>query len=83
VKGIGITKVAIELGVPKTTLFSLLEWNERGKSERTPCPKLLFQWVKREKIGDLDTGIGTQTLYPAMTLAMEIQKLRAENKLWH
>jgi len=40
----------------------------------------LFQWVKRAEIGDLDTGMGTQTPGSAMTLAMEIKKLRAENK---
>jgi len=32
------------------------------------------------EIGDLDTGIGTQTPGSAITQAMEIQQLRAENK---
>jgi transposase len=40
----------------------------------------LSQWVKRAEIGDLDTGIGTQTPGSAMTQAMEIQQLRAEIK---
>lgn len=56
---IGITKAAIELGIPKSTLS---------------------QWVKRAEIGDLDTGMGTQTPGSAMTQAMEIQHLRAEIK---
>ena len=56
---IGITKAAIELGIPKSTLS---------------------QWVKRAEIGDLDTGMGTQTPRSAMTQAMEIQHLRAEIK---
>jgi transposase len=50
VKEIGITKAAIELGVPKTTLY---------------------QWVERAKIGDLDTGAGTQTPSSAMTIVRE------------
>ncbi len=58
-KKIGTTKAAIELGLPKTTLF---------------------QWLKSAEIGDLDTGAGTQTPSSAMTQAMEIQQLRADNK---
>jgi transposase len=59
VREIGITKAAIELGIPKSTLS---------------------QWLKRAKIGDLDTGAGTQTPGSAITQAMEIQQLRAEIK---
>jgi len=33
-----------------------------------------------KEIGEIDTGIGTKTPGSAMTLAMEIQKLRAKNK---
>ncbi len=40
----------------------------------------LSQWVNQAEIGGIDTGAGTQTPGSAMTQAMEIQQLRAENK---
>lgn len=40
----------------------------------------ISQWVKKAEIGNMDTGAGTQTPGSAMTQAMEIQRLRTENK---
>lgn len=40
----------------------------------------LSQWVNQAQTGRIDTGAGTQTPGSAMTQAMEIQQLRAENK---
>jgi len=40
----------------------------------------LSQWVNQAKTGEMDTGVGSQTPGSAMTQAMEIQRLRAENK---
>jgi transposase len=36
--------------------------------------------MKQAGIGEMDTGAGSQTPGSAMTQAMEIQRLRAENK---
>ena len=40
----------------------------------------LSQWAKQAEIGYMDTGTGTQTPGTAMTQALEIQQLRAQNK---
>ena len=40
----------------------------------------LSQWTTQAKAGYIDTGAGTQNPGSAMTQAMEIQKLRADNK---
>jgi len=43
-------------------------------------PSTLSHWVSDARIGKIDMGAGTQTPQGAMTLAAEIQQLRAENK---
>ncbi len=54
--------------------------NTKASIELGVPKSTLSQWVKRSEIGYMDTGAGTQTPGSAMTQAMEIQHLRAENK---
>ena len=58
-KEIGLSKAAVELGIPKDTIYG---WNRAAKE------------------GRIDLGPGMQTPETAMSLAEEVQKLRAENK---
>jgi len=61
-------KLVKEIGNTKTSI-------ELGVPKST-----LSQWVNKAKIGEIDIGAGSQTPGSAMTQAMEIQQLRAENK---
>jgi transposase len=58
-KEIGLSKAAVELGIPKDTIYG---WNRAAKE------------------GRIDLGPGMQTPETAMSLAEEVQKLRAETK---
>ena len=58
-KEIGLSKAAVELGIPKDTIYG---WNRAAKE------------------GRIDLGPGMQTPETAMSLAEEVQRLRAENK---
>ena len=58
-KEIWLSKAAVELGIPKDTIYG---WNRAAKE------------------GRIDLGPGMQTPETAMSLAEEVQKLRAENK---
>lgn len=55
----GTTQAAIELGVPKGTLYG---------------------WVKKEKTGEIDLGVGSRTPSNALSLAEEIKVLREKNR---
>jgi transposase len=54
--------------------------NRQASRELGIPPSTLFQWVQAAKRGLMDTGVGTNTPAGAMTMAEEIQKLRAEIK---
>ena len=54
--------------------------NTKASIELGVPKSTLSQWVRRAKMGDLDTGAGTQTPGSAMTQAMEIQQLKADIK---
>ncbi|MCX7842064.1 MAG: transposase, partial [Clostridia bacterium] len=54
--------------------------NSKAAKELGVAKSTLSQWVNQADIGEIDTGAGTQTPGSAMTQAMEIQRLRAENK---
>jgi len=55
--------------------------NKRASEELGVASSTLSHWVSVAKIGEIDTGTGSQTPETAMTQAAEIQKLRAENKV--
>lgn len=54
--------------------------NGRAASELGVPASTLSHWVSAAKIGGVDTGAATQTPESAMTLAAEIQQLRAQIK---
>ena len=54
--------------------------NKRASEELGVAASTLSHWVSAAKVGEIDTGTGSQTPETAMTQAAEIQKLRAENK---
>jgi len=54
--------------------------NSKAAKELGIAKSTLSQWMHQAEIGQIDTGAGTQTPGSAMTQAMEIQQLRAENK---
>jgi len=54
--------------------------NKKASMELGVSKSTLSQWVNQAKTGEIDTGVGTQTPDTAMTQAMEIQQLRADNK---
>lgn len=54
--------------------------NTKAAKELGVPKSTLSQWINQAEIGEIDTGAGTQTPGSAMTQAMEIQRLRAENK---
>jgi transposase len=54
--------------------------NSKASSELGIPKSTLSGWVNMAETGEIDTGSGSQTPGSAMTQAMEIQKLRAENK---
>ena len=54
--------------------------NKQAALELGVPKSTLSQWVKHAETGNIDTGSGTQTPGTAMTQAMEIQNLQAENK---
>ena len=62
-------KLAKEIGGGKAA-------RELGISSNT-----LYTWMKREKEGRIDLGVGTRTPENAMSLAQECQELRARNKM--
>jgi transposase len=54
--------------------------NAKAASELGVPKTTLSHWTRQANIGEIDTGTGSQTPGTAMTQAMEIQRLRAENK---
>lgn len=54
--------------------------NTKASIELGVPKSTLSQWVTQAEVGNIDTGTGTQTPASAITQAMEIQQLRAENK---
>jgi len=54
--------------------------NTKAATELNIPKSTLSQWVTQADMGNIDTGLGTQTPSSAMTQAMELQQLRAENK---
>ena len=54
--------------------------NSKASIELGVPKSTLSQWVKHARIGDIDTGTGTQNPGSAMTQAKEIQQLKAANK---
>lgn len=54
--------------------------NTKASIELGVPKSTLSQWVTQAEVGNIDTGAGTQTPGSAMTQALEIQRLRAENK---
>lgn len=54
--------------------------NSKAARELGIPKSTLNGWVNQAEIGEIDTGSGSQTPGSAMTQAMEIQRLRSENK---
>lgn len=57
-----------------------LKNNKKAATELNIPESTLNTWIKKAELGDIDTGMGTQTPTTAMTQAVEIQKLKAEIK---
>jgi transposase len=57
-----------------------LKDNKKAAMELGLPESTLNTWVKKAKLGEIDTGKGTQTPDTALTQAAEIQKLKAEIK---
>ena len=61
-------KLAKEIGGAKAA-------KELGISKNT-----IYTWVRKERVGDIDLGVGSRTPENAISLAEEIQQLRIANK---
>jgi transposase len=69
-----------EYKVEAVKLARQLNDNKKAATELGIPESTLNTWVNKAKEGIIDTGIGTQTPYTAMTQAAEIQQLKAEIK---
>lgn len=59
VRKVGVKQAAVELGVPKGTIYG---------------------WVEKEKIGEIDLGVGSRTPSNVLSLAEENKVLREKTK---
>ena len=57
-----------------------LKNNKKAAAELNIPESTLNTWIKKAELGDIYTGMGTQTPATAMTQAAEIQKLKQQKE---
>jgi transposase len=69
-----------EYKVEAVKLARKLKDNKKVAAELGIPESTLSTWLKHAELGDIDTGVGTQTPKTALTQANEIHNLKAEIK---
>lgn len=73
-------KYTEEYKIEAVKLARQLKDHKKAATELGLPESTLNTWFNKAKLGEIDTGKGTQTPDTAMTQAAEIQKLKAEIK---
>ena len=53
---------------------------KKAAKELNVSPDTLYGWMRKERNGSIDLGLGSRTPENALGLAEKVQQLRAENK---
>lgn len=69
-----------EYKIEAVKLARKLKDNKKAAAELGLAESTLYTWINKAKLGEIDTGKGSQTPDTAMTQAAEIQNLKAEIK---